>query len=126
MALKNVTNVMQQIKSCHSIFLLYSSYSFFISQLFIFFLGETYNCTSHLRLILQIVFIIHKEVQKRLSVYESVKSVSLCGTNCIKIQTKPSSKSILPEILCVLCSLTSSFVSDWKKVPASRTFQSCE
>ena len=43
--------------------------------------------------------------------------VSFCEINCIKIQamSQSSSKSILAEILCVLFTLTSSFVSDWKK-----------
>ena len=38
-----------------------------------------------------------------------------------------SSKWILVEILCVIFTLTSSFVSDWKKVQASWSFfQSCK
>ena len=50
--------------------------------------------------------------------------VSLCGIDCIKIQTISLvlNLSILAEIFCVWFTLTSSSASDWKKSPSLNFF----
>ena len=56
MAKKKVTNVMWQIKSSRPNFILYYFYNFLsLNCLYL----ETYNYTSHFRIISQIAFIIH-------------------------------------------------------------------